>query len=85
MEEEAKRILAVFDRSHTAVGGFIHFCDFGDAMVWQDGFIKDEPVRRALQILIDQGYVDEVPAGLYLTKKGQIAIDAFSPPNGKQC
>ena len=71
MEDEAARILAVFRAEGVHAGDFIHFMDFGDAIAWESGFIRDETVGDAVRFLIDNGYVVELNAGLELTAKGE--------------
>jgi hypothetical protein len=70
MTAEADRILDCFRVRGLHAGAFVHFTDFGDAIVWEGGFVRDEPVRRALVILMEQGHVREMPTGLELTEGG---------------
>lgn len=81
MEIEAQRILAAFAERAVHAGDFIHFTDFGDAMVWEGGYIRDEPVRDALRFLIDNDYVVELNAGLELTAKGEAEAFGVAPPH----
>lgn len=70
MTPEARQILEVFRSRDLGAGGFVHATDFGSALVWKDGFVRDESVRQALQFLIDGEYVLQMNAGLELTAKG---------------
>lgn len=74
MRDEATRILRCFYDQAFHVGDFIHFTEFGDAIVWEGGFVRDEAVRDALSFLIDNEYVVEMDAGLELTAKGESAV-----------
>ena len=67
MKSEAARILAAFWDQGVHAGHFIHFADFGDSIVWEGGFVRDEGVRDALGFLIENEYVVELDAGLELT------------------
>lgn len=71
MTREAQRILEVFRSRGIRVGAFIHFTEFGDAIVWDGGFVRDEAVREALAFLANEGYVIELNAGLELTASGE--------------
>jgi len=70
MEREARKILKCFEKRGMKTGDFINFNDFGDAMVWEGGFIKDESTREAVGFLIENGFVLEASAGLELAEKG---------------
>lgn len=59
MRTEAARILAVFRAEVVHAGNFSRFLDFGDAIAWESGFIRGEPVGGAVRFLIDNGYVVE--------------------------
>ena len=48
MRNEARKILNVFHERGAQAGDFIDFTDFGDAIVWEGGFVRDEAVRDAL-------------------------------------
>jgi hypothetical protein len=74
MNSEARRVLAVFRDRGVHVGDFIDFIDFDDAIVWEDGRIRDESVRDALIFLIDNEYLVELNAGLELTAKGESEV-----------
>lgn len=80
MEIEARRILTAFREKGVHAGDFIHFTDFGDAIVWEGGYIRDEPVRGAILFLIDNDYVIECSVGLELTAKGE--AEAFGAALG---
>jgi hypothetical protein len=67
---EAERILGVFRERGIRAGGFVHFTDFGEAIQWESGFIRDEAVRHAVRLLVDEQYVVEMPAGLELAQRG---------------
>ena len=71
MTPEARSILAVFQSQGSRAGDFIHFTDFGDAIVWKDGFIRDEAVRLGLAWLLDKEYLVELNEGLELTASGE--------------
>lgn len=70
MTPEASAILRAFGRRRLGAGEFIHFTDFGDAIVWESGSVRDEAVRDALRKLIEGEFVIEMHAGLELTQKG---------------
>jgi hypothetical protein len=70
MEPEARAILEVFGERGLGSTEFIHFTDFGEAIVWEDGFVDNKRTRDALTQLIEGGYVVELMAGLELTQKG---------------
>jgi hypothetical protein len=67
----ATKILECFRQRKLRAGGMIHPADFGDAIVWEAGFIRDEPVRLAFVEITSKGYVTEYAAALELTKKGE--------------
>ena len=58
MTPEAQRILEVFQARGIKSGGYIHPADFGDAIIWEAGFVRDEPVRKALSALFREGLSD---------------------------
>ena len=74
MTSEANAILEVFREKGLKADGFVHFTDFGSAIVWEAGFVRDEPVREAMERLISGGYLVEFNAGLRLTQKGEAAL-----------
>jgi len=46
MSPEAKRILRVLKTKGRAEGNFVEFTEFGGAIVWEAGFVRDEAVRQ---------------------------------------
>lgn len=70
MHGSAEQILAVFKARGLHAGAQIRLADFGDAIVWEGGYTRDEHVREALRELIDEGYVLEHLDGLELTNRG---------------
>jgi hypothetical protein len=70
MTSEAIAILQAFRNKRLGPGSFIAFWDFGDAIVWEAGSVKDDETRKGLQFLMEEGYVNEMNAGLELTEKG---------------
>ena len=71
MTPEATAILNVFRSRKLGSGAFIHVTDFGDALVWEAGSIKDERSREALKYLTENGYLIEMVDGSeQLTEKG---------------
>jgi len=73
MSPEPKKILEVLKINGRGKDNFVHFTEFGDAMVWEAGFVKDEAVREAIRYLNENQYIIEFNAGLGLTKKGKEA------------
>jgi hypothetical protein len=71
MTREALRILEVFAERGLGAGDHIHPADFDDAIVWEEGFVRDEPVRQALGHLFQNNYLIEYHAALELTAKGE--------------
>jgi hypothetical protein len=71
MTPEAERILEVFRAHGIRAGGWHHHTEFGDSIVWEDGFVRDLNVRTALAFLFDEGYLLELNAGLELTARGE--------------
>src|SRR4051812_5805896 len=67
----AKRILGCFRERGLRAGGMIHPADFGDAIVWEAGFVRDEQVRQALGEIFSKGYAIECAAAFELTEKGE--------------
>jgi len=67
---EAIAILRVFADKGSKVGDVIHFTDFGEAIIWDKGGIRDERIRSGLQELISGRYVIKYEAGLGITTKG---------------
>jgi hypothetical protein len=70
LNPEAAQILEVFKARELRAGSFIHPADFGDAIVWEAGFVRDEKVRLGLEQLFEEGYLIEHPAALELTAQG---------------
>lgn len=71
MTPEALRIIEVFRTRGVRAGQWIHPADFGDAIVYEGGFVRDEPVRNALSYLFDEGYLIELDNGFELTASGE--------------
>ncbi len=44
--------------------------DFGDAIVWESGFVRHGEVRTALRVLFGDGLLIEHSAALELTEAG---------------
>ena len=74
MQKEAEQILETFRVRGVRAGGFIHPAEFGDAIVWEGGFVKDEAIREALETLFGEGYLIELNAGFELTAQGDSYI-----------
>jgi hypothetical protein len=71
MTREAERILSVFgERRAVKPGDLVGLSDFGEAIVWEDGFVRDEDVREALRLLFSEGSLVEANVALVLTEKG---------------
>ena len=70
LRPEAIAILQVFIDKGCKEEDIIHFTDFGDAIVWEGGSIKEEGTRKGLQELVEGQYVVEYNAGLGITAKG---------------
>ena len=73
MSSEAQNILQVLKTKGRGNDNFVHFTEFGDAIVWEAGFVKDEVVRQAIRYLTENGYVIEFSVGLGLTERGKAA------------
>lgn len=82
MTPEAQRILEVFRERGLKAGSMIHPAEFGDAIVWEDGFIRDEPVREAVGWLTDNGYLIEYNAAFELTPEGEAHLYGQQPKHG---
>jgi hypothetical protein len=80
MSPEADKILGVFRDRGLRSGAQIHPADFGDAIVWEAGFVRDEPVRHALAELFENGHLVEYSAAFELTKRGEQYIYANDVP-----
>lgn len=70
MRPEGERILQVYRQRGLRSRSLIHPAEFGDAIVLQDGFVRDEAVRAALGELIAGGYIIEGNAAFGLTDRG---------------
>ena len=70
LRTEAIAILQIFIDRGCKAGDIIDFTDFGDAIVWEAGFIKSEDMRLGLQELVDGQFVIEYNAGLGITTRG---------------
>jgi hypothetical protein len=79
MTPEAREILEVFRLRGLRSGEFIPFTDFGHAIVWEGGFVRDEAVREALYFLTTNGYLLELNAGLELTEQGEREVFGSKP------
>jgi len=83
MSPEAQRILEVFRSRGLRAGDMIHPADFGDAIVWEAGFVSDPAVREALSALFTGNYLIEHPAALELTELGEEHLyDSERPKHG---
>ena len=80
MTAEARRILEVFKVRGLRAGDTIHPADFGEAIIWEAGRVRDEPVRAALRFLFDNGLLVEALAAFILTEKGERALGDATPP-----
>ncbi len=74
LSSEATKILAAFSKRELHAGEIIEWTDFGDTVVWKDGYIRDASVRDGLQQLLDGGLVVESAAALELTPAGEDLI-----------
>ena len=70
MTPEAERILQVFKSRQVRGGGLINQWEFGDAIVWEGGYVRDEAVREALSALFENAYLIEHSAAFELTELG---------------
>jgi hypothetical protein len=70
MSPDAEQILRVFRTRGLRSDAHIKQWDFGDVIVWENGRVRDEPVRQALTELFDDGYLIETDVSFVLTKKG---------------
>jgi len=71
LKSAAVKILNCFRERGLRKGGSIHPADFGDAIIWEAGFIRDEEVRQAWADLTNNDYVYEADAALVLTERGE--------------
>lgn len=67
----ALKILNCFRERGLHNGEMIKHWDFGDAVIWEAGFIRDAEVHHAWGTLGDNGYVIEYDAALKLTELGE--------------
>ena len=74
MSPEARRILQVLTLKGRGENSFVGFSDFGDAIIWEAGSIRDQAARQAISYLNENNYIIESAAGLGLTKKGKEAV-----------
>ena len=74
LRPEAIAILQVFKDKGCKEDDFVHYTDFGDAIIWDAGFIKLEETRSGLQELIEGQFVIEQAAGLSITASGLNAL-----------
>jgi hypothetical protein len=70
MSPEAKRILEVFKAAGKRAGESVMPWDFGDAIIWENGHIRDEAVRLGFVELLEEKYIFEHPIGIELTDIG---------------
>ncbi len=77
MSPQADRILQIFRARGLRSGVQLHTADFGDAIVWEGGFVRDESVRQALAQLLEDGYLIEHASAFELTPKGEQHV--YSP------
>ena len=70
LRPDAIAILQVFLDKGCKTDDVIHFTDFGDAIVWEVGYIKSEDTRLGLQELVEGQYLVEYNAGLGITAGG---------------
>jgi hypothetical protein len=73
--------LQVFRDRGKRGGGLIHPADFGNAIVWNAGFISDEATRLGFCEIVEEGYVLEHSAALELTKRGEEYLYPVAAPN----
>ena len=71
MTPDAASILDVFRAHGLRQGGKIRPTGFGDAIVWESGFVRDESVRQAIAWLMASGYLIEHGAAFELTQAGE--------------
>jgi hypothetical protein len=71
LEPAAVKILNCFRERGLRDGEFVHYPEFGDVIIWEGGFVRDEDVRQAWAYLTSNDYVIEFDAALQLTKRGE--------------
>ncbi len=82
LSPEAARILHTFAKRNLHAGDIIRWTDFGDAVVWEGGFIRDAAVRDGLTQLLEADLVIEFNAALGLTPAGEHAAYAGTEGTG---
>src|SRR5262245_45182469 len=82
MTPEAQRILDVFRARGLHAGATIHPARFGNAIIWKDGGVRDEPVRLALVFLFSEAYLFEHAAAFELTDRGDRHLYGEMPRYG---
>lgn len=79
---EADKILGVFRSREPRSGAYIHPADFGDVIIWDGGFVRDESVRSAPAELFEDAYLIEYLAAFELTQLGEDHIYAGEAVGG---
>lgn len=74
LRPEAFAILRVFLDNGCNEDDIIYFKDFGDAIVWEAGFIKKKETQSGLQEPTDGQLIIEYDAGLGIAAKGKNEI-----------
>lgn len=74
LSEPALRILQEFQRRGLGAGAMIEQWDFGDAIVWEGGSVRDDEVRAALRALFDDSLLIEHNAAFELTEAGAAVV-----------
>ena len=80
MTPEAERILEVYRTQGLRTGAMIHPAEFGHAIVWEDGFVRDEPIQEALGQLFQDGFLIEHSAAFELTPLGDDHLYGVQQP-----
>lgn len=80
MQAEAERILEVFRKRGLHAGGMIPWTEFGDAVIWKDGCVRDASVREGLAYLSKHGYLLEHENALELSEKGSTHVYGSAAP-----
>ena len=75
VKKAAMSIMRVFKRKGLHAGDFIKFTDFGGALRWDAGHMRDEDQREGLRELSEHGLVVETSAGLELTARGEKSLE----------
>jgi hypothetical protein len=71
LKPAAAKILNCFRERGLRTGEMIGHWDFGDAVIWEKGFIRDEEVRQGWGELTSKVYVHEADAALVLAERGE--------------